>query len=396
MWSSYVKGTIAYLFLLVISAPALAASASLTWRPAGPYPPESDCQPVGFDEPDAVAVDNMGNIYVANEAGPDAVVEVTATGTMRTILNRRAEPIRSGHYFGLSLAMGPRNDVYIAVQQRGTIEKLNSNGTLAVVAGKPGDRRLADGPDSVARLKAPNAIAISRSGVIYFSDSSTIRKVLLNGEISTLAGAAHPKAVQPSSGGIPYYLDGIGTHARFGAANGIAVDGDGSVYVTDGYYYLADWFTDGIMYKVVSIGFIRKVTPGGAVTTVAGSSRLLGQGLPGVASKVSFYSLFGIAIDSDGVIYVSTPFSYPSIKRLSRGSVDDVVSGPDYELAYAPTGLVAPTGVAVDRYGTLYTVNDLNTVVLPGENVDWLNRIVNSHVQTLCEIKSSANSVSPH
>lgn len=97
-------------------------------------------------------MDREHNIYIAEEAGPNVVQELTAggTGILRNVLSRRVEPIKSGHYFGLSLAIGPNGSLYLAIKRRGTVERLNENGTLTVVAGQPGDKELVDGPASEA------------------------------------------------------------------------------------------------------------------------------------------------------------------------------------------------------------------------------------------------------
>jgi sugar lactone lactonase YvrE len=377
-----IKAPFAFAIVLLLGSPAIATAESLEWAPAGPYPTKSSCQPVSFDQPDAIAVDRAGNIYIGNEDGADAVQEVTArgSGTIRTLLSRSIE----GDYYGLSLAVGPDGSLYLAVKERGTVERLNANGTLTVIAGKPGERKLVDGPESKARLKAPNAIAIGEDGTIYVADTLTIRKIGLDGSIITLAGDPYAENPHPVEGGAPYYVDGQGSNAVFMSPNGIAVAPKGNIYVTDGY----DGDVEG---QAASIGIIRKVTPRGAVTTVAGTTETVGGDGDGMGTRASFDYLFGISISSSDDIYVAEPYAV-SIRKINRSlQVSTVIT--ERVPNFLSTGLNTPTGIAVTSRGSILVVNDValgGVAILSAKHVDWLNRITGAKVQTLCRQKSTA------
>lgn len=106
------KTTIARVILLLLCS-AVARAGALAWAPVEPYPAKSDCQSISLDQPDAIAVDKADEIYIANETGPNAVQEISvAAGTIRTLPSRSAEPIESGHYLGISLALGPKGDLF--------------------------------------------------------------------------------------------------------------------------------------------------------------------------------------------------------------------------------------------------------------------------------------------
>src|SRR5208283_4782822 len=92
-------------------------------------------------------------------------------------------------------------------------------------------------------------IAMDVSGNAYVTDDYTIRKITPGGAVTTLAGAA----------GVGGSADGTGTTARFNSPSGLAVDGSGNIYVG------------------CSDGTIRKVTPGGVVTTLAGTASVFGS-----------------------------------------------------------------------------------------------------------------------
>lgn len=362
-----------YSIILLLGTQAVAMAGSLGWAPPGPYPSARNCQPVRFDQPDAIAVDRTGDIYIANASGPNAVQEVTADGTIRTLLNRGLEPIKSGRYFGLSLAVGPRGDLFIAVLHRGTVERLNADGTLTVVAGKPGDRRLVDGAASVARLNAPNAIAFDPRGVIYVADTRTVRKIASDGSVSTLAGSPHGKSPHESALTVPYFNNGQGSRAVFLSADAIAVDAFGNVYVADNY--------DGRMEgQFIDLGLLREVTAAGLVRTIAGTINYNGTDFDGVGAKASFSHLSGVAISDDKNLYVTEPISGSIRKISSRGVVTTIWT----QSSVSSTGLIAPTGVAISSNKGIFIVDDFATVATTDETPYWLHRIINGDLQTLC------------
>ena len=115
------------------------------------------------------------------------------------------------------------------------------------LAGSPGGYGSADGQGAAARFNSPMGIAVDTAGNLYVADTgnSTIRKVTPGGLVSTLAGRA----------GAPGYVDATGVAARFSEPSGITVDADGTVYVADTKNHV-----------------VRRITPAGVVSTLAGSS----------------------------------------------------------------------------------------------------------------------------
>lgn len=153
--------------------------------------------------------------------------------------------------------------------------------TLAGLAGSQGS---IDGTGSTARFNYPSGVAADSAGNIFVADTgnSTIRKVTSVGVVTTLAGLAG------SSGS----ADGTRSAARFNFPYGVAVDSADNVYVAD-----RDNNT------------IRKVTPTGVVTTLAGLSLIPGSA-DGTGIAARFNSPFGVAVDSAGKIYVGEIYSH--------------------------------------------------------------------------------------
>lgn len=366
--------------MALLFSPTVTTAATLRWEPPGPYPTKAECQPISFDQPDAIAVDKSDNIYIANETGQNAVQEVNvANGTVRTILDRSVEPTKSGNYSGISLALGPKGDLFLAVKQRGTVERLNADGTLRVIAGKPSDRRLVDGPVSKARLEAPNAIAIGEHGVIYVADTRTVRKIGMDGSIVTLAGNPRVKSPQyPTPGEEPSDFDGRGANATFLSADALAVDSHGNIYVADSF--------DGILDEQwVDIGLVREVTASGVVRTVAGRFDDVGDDHDDVGANASFSHLAAIAIASSGDMYVTEPYS-ASVRQIDHHwHVTSLI--PESDPSDLSTALDTPSGIAIGSNHSLIVEDDValhGRRFIKGRSAYWLHRIIAGKLETLC------------
>src|SRR5215468_714111 len=118
--------------------------------------------------------------------------------------------------------------------------------TFTRLTGSDGGAGTEDGEAALARFNNPTGVAVDKDGNVYVADlnNDTVRKVAPSGYTTTLAGLA----------GATGKTDGFGSAASFNAPGGIAVDKDGNVYVAD-----------------IGNNLIRKITPGGVVTTLAGS-----------------------------------------------------------------------------------------------------------------------------
>src|SRR5262249_1336889 len=137
----------------------------------------------------------------------------------------------------------------------------------------------ADGTNSTARFNSPADVAMDTAGNLYVADRNnhTIRKITPRGKVTTLAGLA----------GTYGSADGTPTAPPFYSPAGVAVDNSGNVYVAD-----------------LNNNTIRKITPGGVVTTLAGLAGSYGSA-DGTGSEARFDSPTGIAVDDAGNLYVT-------------------------------------------------------------------------------------------
>jgi sugar lactone lactonase YvrE len=214
-------------------------------------------------------------------------------------------------------------------------------GTVTTLAGTAGPSGSADGTGADARFNTPNGVAVDGDGNVYVTDrqNHTVRKITPAGVVTTLAGTAG------SSGS----ADGTGADARFNSPNGVAVDGGGNVYVADTYNHT-----------------VRKVTPAGVVTTLAGTATRWGSA-DGTGADARFRHPNGVAVDGEGNVYVADSSNHSIRKITSVGVVTTWAGGVTTNGFVDGSGpfarFNAPYGVAVDGGGNVYVADTYNYLI---------------------------------
>lgn len=287
-----------------------------------------------FSMPYSVAVDSVGNVYVADQ-GNDAIRKIAPDGVVSTIAN-------AGLHGPSGIAVDGTGTVYVADTVNHTIRKIGTDGVITILAGTTGSTGSADGTGSAARFFYPSAVAVDNAGLVFVADSvnQTIRKITPDGVVTTLAGLAG------------YYgasVDGTGSAARFGTPEGVAVDNAGNVYVGD---------TNGES--------IRKITYAGVVTTLAGS---LGHGGSddGTGSAARFSHPGGLGADAQGNVFVGDTYN-GTVRKITAAGVVTTLAGHLTERGWSDgVGTTArfdnPKGTAVDSAGNVYLADyGTNTV----------------------------------
>ena len=174
-------------------------------------------------------------------------------------------------------------NVLVADYYNDCIRKVAPDGAVSTLAGSTERDGYADGPADEARFRGPQGVAVDLEGNVFIADTGNhcIRKISRDGAVSTLAGSAE------GEGG---HTDGAGDAARFSKPVALAVDIDGNIVVAD---------TDNHC--------IRKVTPEGVVSTLAGPTALTSPtgNVDGPANQARFFSPYDVAIDMDGNVLVA-------------------------------------------------------------------------------------------
>ena len=302
-----------------------------------------------FYRPNGVAVDGSGNVYVADTYNL-TIRKITSAGVVTTLAGTAGvggydDGTGSAARFGRvqGLALDGAGNLYAADTTSCTIRKITSGGVVTTVAGYAGTFGSLDGYGGL--FNNPYAVAIDGSGNIYVADSfnNAIRKVTFTEgyppDVSTLAGVA---------GGPPGSADGTGSAAQFNGLLGIAVDGSGTVYVSD-----------------LNNHTIRAITPAGVVTTLAGTTQAFGPN-DGTGIGAQFYRPVGLAVDGAGNLYVGDSYNQ-AIRKIAPGGVVTTLAGtPPYGLTDG-TGSAArfnvPYSAALDAAGNLYIADTFNHAI---------------------------------
>jgi sugar lactone lactonase YvrE len=253
-----------------------------------------------LNTPTGVFADTLGNIYI-NDTTNQRIRKINAAGIISTVAGNGtgafsgdSGPATSASLFnaGRVVADGSGN-LYIADQSNHRIRKVDTTGTITTIAGTGVAGYNGDGAAAATQLNNPTAVALDGSGNVYFSDQFNHRiREITGGQVKTIAG----------SGVAGYNGDGAALSTQLNYPGGLMVD------PTSGAIY----FVDCTNYRVRKISVDRT-----QITTVAGNGTAgyNGDNIPALTSEFSSL-VFGIAIDSNGNIYIADASS-DRIRKIS-------------------------------------------------------------------------------
>jgi hypothetical protein len=219
--------------------------------------------------------------------------------------------------------------------------------TISLVAGRGVAGYLGDGgPATLAQLNGPTGVATDAAGGILVVDASNRVRRIAYGTITTIAGSGVAGDVNP---GLPLPDDGgPALDAQMNDPIGVAIDRDGNVLIADALYHR-----------------IRRVTPDGTITTIAGNGypEFAGDGGPATAASLQYPT--GVALDHDGSVFIADAANH-RIRRIDPDGTITTVAGTG-GAGFAGDGgpateakLHKPTGVAVSHKGELFIADEYN------------------------------------
>ncbi|HND61621.1 MAG TPA: hypothetical protein PLB90_09105 [Opitutaceae bacterium] len=316
-----------------------------------------------FVNPESIVADAAGNLYLTDTTAGTGLLQrnsytvrkITPDGTVTTLAgtfgqsgDAEGQGAAARFQYPTGIAVDRAGNVYVADTGNRVIRKITPTGFVTTFAGThylDSSAQMADGLGPAARFYFPKSLAMDSAGTLFVGDNSAIRKITPDGMVTTLAGNV--------GGGYPATKDGNGANANFSGIAGLAVDSAGNVYVSE---------SGG--------NVIRKVTPAGDATTLAGATSAP-VATDGFGSAASLDGAI-IAIDREHNVYLNgsavrkvtpagnvTTLFRPNATVLARDSAGNFYGVGDRTLLkFSPDGiqtfLAGMTGVAggVDGVGT--------------------------------------------
>jgi ELWxxDGT repeat protein len=300
-----------------------------------------------FYAPVGIAKDAALNFYIA-ELGNHTLRHIFPWGDVETLAGMAPRPgisdganTAAGFYHPGGIGLDRGGNAYVADYENHTIRKVTPLGVVTTLAGSAGLTNSTDGQGTAARFNHPADATADSSGNVYVADTwnHTIRKIAPDGLVTTFAGLAGTAGTN----------NGTGSAARFNNPIGVTVD-------LSNYVYVADYGSHTI----------RKVSPAGVVTTLAGLAGASGSA-NGTGSVARFSSPHGVAVDTNGNVYVAD-YGNDSIRKVTASGAVITFAGLSGFFGSAD-GLGAnarfnyPTRVAVDIGGNVYVSDNGNHTI---------------------------------
>ena len=317
-----------------------------------------------FLGPNAFAVASNGSIYISDWVS-GYVFRLQPDGTLVTVAGRKEAatseegsagdggPALGAYLFApAGIAFDQAGNLFIADMAGNRIRRVDTFGIITTIAGTgpallgvgtfAGD----GGPATTARLRSPDGIAFDRAGDLYFADSGNgkVRRIDKNGIISSLDMSAWPG----SSSFTPHVL---------------AFDSSGNLYVTSD----NQWN--------VSSCWVVRITPQNAISAVAGVGTCGYSGDGGSATSAELDGVSGIALDSQGNLYIADGNNH-RIRRVDANGIITTVAGTGADGTAGEGGpvlraqLQLPLGLTLTSKGLLYIAEVcgkcLGTDLIPG------------------------------
>jgi sugar lactone lactonase YvrE len=289
-----------------------------------------------FNQPRGVAVNAVGNVYVADEinhliraVSPLSVVSTLAGSGTGTHANGAGTSASFRNPW--SVAIGSGDNVFVADVNNHRIRKVTPGGVVSTLAGSGVAGYFDNAVGTSARFYNPSGVTVDASGNLFVADevNHRIRKVTSTGSVSFLAGRAAAA-----------FANGVGSNAQFSSPRGVAVNSNG-VFVAD-----------------TGNHRIRLVTLSGSVSTLAGSGTSAFAN--GAGAAASFNQPHGVAVGASGDVFVGD-YGNSCIRMVTLSGVVSTLAGSGAAAFGNGVGSVAsfayPHSVAIDTSGNVFVAD---------------------------------------
>ena len=296
-----------------------------------------------FKSPTGVCIDPTGIVYVADfmnhsirRITPAGVVTTFAgNGTNASSIDGTGKAATFNGPYGIF--MDPVGNLFVAENSAHKIRRITPAGVVTTFAGS-GAQGAADGQGTAAQFRHPTGMCMDSTGNLYVVDNANnkIRRITPTGLVTTFAGS-----------GVAGSADGTGVAATFNAPFGICIDSTGNFYVTN-----------------AAGNTIRKITPAGVVTTIAGSGAV--GPLDGLGRAAAFGFPQGICIDRTGNIYFTANGNNMIFRMTPEGNVRRIAGSGQASTLDGPArlgGFLKPNGIGIDSIGNLYIADTDNHMI---------------------------------
>lgn len=342
-----------------------------------------------FNEPFAVAVDSSGNVFVA-DTNNNAIRKITPAGVVTTLAGGSGSGTTDGtgtaakFHEPRGIAIDSSGTLFVADYENHMVRKVTSAGVVTTLAGGLDVSGNTDGQGTAARFRSLQGIAVDSAGNVYVTEGGNrdVRKISASGLVTTLASGtdkfSEPRGIAIDSNGVFYVgdyganvvrrvsstgvvstyagtaplagsNDGTISTALFNGPSGIAFDTAGNIYVAD-----------------TLNNTVRKITPAGTVTTLAGMAGRTSS-VDGSATSARFEDPYAVAVDGSGNLYVADSTDHSIRKVTSSGTVTTLAGKGGSFGSLDGTGTAArfnaPLGIAADSAGNVYVADTGNSTV---------------------------------
>ena len=260
-----------------------------------------------FTGPADVAVDNDGNVYVADQNNHSIRKILITNGAVVTLAGGTpgyADGVGTAARFAnpTGVAVDNNGNVYVADRDNSCIRKIVvSTGEVTTLAGDRSNRGYSNQSGTRAQFSSPVGVAVNGNGsTVYVADqgNSCIRKIDVSSKAVTILAGGNNTSANPYG-----YTDGAGTVAQFSDITGITVDRTGATV------YVADQLNHSIRKIVVATAVVSTLAGNGT----AGSA-------DGTGTAAQFNNPTGVAVDNSGTVYVADQGNH-SIRKITAGVV---------------------------------------------------------------------------